>query len=191
MFRRLQCHFFWLFRPGAGSCIVIIFSGFSPVPRVRFYCFWPFWVCSEGCFLFSFWPFWPFSGGCIFIIFGRSGHIQAAAVSFFSAVLADIVPLYFYHFLPFWPCSGGSICITSGRFGHLQAAAFFFFRLFWRCSVGCVFFFLAVLAMFRRLHYFFLAIVAMFRQLDFYVFRPFWPCSGGCTFYYFWPFWPS
>ena len=211
MFRRLQSHYSLLFRPGSGSCIVVIFSGFGPVQRVHFYCFWPFWACSEGCFLFSFWPFWPFSGSCIFIIFGRSGHAQAAAVSFFSAVLADIVPLHFYHFWPFWPCSGGCIFITSGRFGHVQAAALFYFRPFWPCSVVCVFIisgrfghvqaaalflsghfdhvptagflcFPAVLAMFRRLCYFFLAILAAFRRLHFYVFPPFWPCSGSCIF---------
>ena len=50
-------------------------------------------------------------------------------------------------------CARAALIIIFGSFGHVQAAAFFF-----------------------------PAMLAMFRWLHFYYFRPFWPCSGGCIF---------
>ena len=73
-----------------------------------------------------------------------------------------------FFFRPFWPCSGSCILISSGLFGHLKAAALFFFGRFGYVQSAAFLSFLAVFAMFRRLHYHF--------------FRPFWPCSGGCIF---------
>ena len=75
----------------------------------------------------------------MFVIFGRFGHVQAAAFVLSSAVVAMFKRLHFlllsailamfrqqhlYYFWPFWPCSGACDFSILSLFGHFQVAAF-------------------------------------------------------------------